>query len=203
MERSVLIAIPAFNEAASIKHVINSVIKHGDVYVFDNNSSDLTSKIAKENGASVYSVIDKGYENVVFSIVDYFEESNYIKLILIDGDGEVGLNKIEESINLLDKFDVVVGNRDQKKRIGEKIICYLFDYFFNIKDIYCGFKSFKKSGINKNRTKNTFATSVVNKKTKIFNMSVNVEKRLSSSKLGEGFSINFDLILSGIRGLLS
>ena len=199
MERSVLIAIPAYNEEANIASVIKKASNFGDVYVFNNNSDDQTKEISEENNASILLVKDQGYENVIFAIVEFFLSSNFLKLVILDGDGEVGLDKMNDGIELLDEYDAVIGNRNSKKRLAERIVCFLFDYFYNIKDIYCGFKCFKKRGISASRKQNTFATSIVQKDSKILNIPVKVNKRLSQSKLGEGISINMQLLSAGIQ----
>ena len=52
----VAVLIPCFNEAKTIKKVINDfkeVLPEAVIYVYDNNSTDGTDKIAKESGAVV------------------------------------------------------------------------------------------------------------------------------------------------------
>jgi len=203
MERSVLIAIPAFNEEARIGEVINGVMLFGDTCVFNNNSSDNTKAISLKQGAFVVDVLEEGYESVVFEIVKFFEDSIYTKLVIIDGDGEVGIDSIAKAISLLDTYEIVLGNRRYKKRFGERLICNIFKYFYGINDIYCGFKCFLKSGLNKERVRGTFATSIVNKKSNYINLDVDVYLREDKSKLGEGISINLKLISSGIKGFLN
>ena len=50
------ILIPCYNESMTIKKVINDFQKalpDADIYVYDNNSTDGTDRIAKEEGAIV------------------------------------------------------------------------------------------------------------------------------------------------------
>ena len=69
MGKSVLIAIPAFNEAENIKKVINAAKNFGHVVVFNNNSTDDTEKICLIDNIQINNVKDQGYENVVYSII--------------------------------------------------------------------------------------------------------------------------------------
>jgi len=56
------IIIPALNEERSIGLVIKSIPKiYSEVVVIDNGSSDDTSKVALENGATVITEKKKGY----------------------------------------------------------------------------------------------------------------------------------------------
>lgn len=202
MGSSVVICIPAFNEEKKIASVIDDVNHHGDVFVFDNNSTDKTVALSVKSGAKIVSVKNQGYDSVIESISYFFLHSNYTKLIIIDGDGEVGVNKIQESIQLLDKFDAVMGARSSIKRISEKIVCLLFSILFGVKDIYCGFKCFKKNGINPKYVSNTFGTSIFKKGASVFNQPVTIEYRDGDSRLGKGLSLSYRLLVGGIKGLI-
>ena len=64
----VAILIPCYNEALSIKKVINDCqkyIKDATIYVYDNNSTDDTAKIAFEEGAIVRHEYQQGKGNVI------------------------------------------------------------------------------------------------------------------------------------------
>ena len=66
-----VILIPCYNEAVTIKKVINDfqrVMPHADIYVYDNNSTDGTDKIAKAEGAIVRYEYRQGKGNVVRSM---------------------------------------------------------------------------------------------------------------------------------------
>ena len=203
MEKSVLIAIPAFNEAENIKKVINASKNFGHVVVFNNNSTDDTEKISINENVQIINVKDQGYENVIYTITNHFLESNFNKLIIIDGDGEVGMDKIEEMIKLLDKFEIVVGKRNVITRISEKAICFMYKIFFNIDDVFCGFKGFQKSGIASKLILNTYSTSVFRKSSRKTSIPIIVNKRSDSSRLGSGIKLEMQLFFGGLRGLFS
>lgn len=60
--------VPCFNEAKTIKKVVNDfkkVLPEATIYVYDNNSTDDTAKIAKEAGAVVRREYQQGKGNVI------------------------------------------------------------------------------------------------------------------------------------------
>lgn len=202
MGSSVAICIPAFNEEKNIKKVVDTAIYHGDVIVFNNNSKDNTEYIASNCGASIINVMDQGYDCVIESISNFFRHSKYSKLIIIDGDGEVGLDYIEQSINMLDVYDAVIGSRPSISRYGEKVVCFLFKNLYKVDDIYCGFKCFTQKGINPKYVKRSFGTSIFKKGASIFNQPITLVAREDKSKLGDGLYLNYQLFICGLRGLI-
>jgi glycosyltransferase involved in cell wall biosynthesis len=202
MGLSVVICIPAFNEDKNIQTVIDASKNYGDVVVFDNNSVDKTAYLALQAGAKVVPVMEQGYDSVIESISIFFRKSEYGKLVIIDGDGEVGLSYIKQSIILLDKYDAVIGVRPSIKRFAEKIVCSLFNTFYGVEDIYCGFKCFTKKGVNPCYVKKTFGTSVFNKGSSAYNQQVILSTRGDNSRLGDGFYLNYKLFIGGMRGLI-
>ena len=55
-ENKIAVLIPCYNESKTIKKVVSDykkVLPEADIYVYDNNSSDGTDKIACESGAFV------------------------------------------------------------------------------------------------------------------------------------------------------
>lgn len=202
MESSVAICIPAFNEEKNIQSVIDASSSFGEVIVFDNNSDDQTNFLAKQSGATVISVKEQGYDSVIESICIFFQKSQYKKLIIVDGDGEVGLGEIKKSIFLLNEYDAVIGVRPSIYRLAEKMVCSLFKTFYGVEDIYCGFKCFTKKGVNPSYVKNSFGTSIFKKKSSVFNQPVILSSREDDSRLGKGFYLNYKLLIGGIRGLI-
>lgn len=73
MSKVVKVIIPAFNEQDSIKHVIDDIPKHlvDEIIVVNNNSSDLTEKIAKETGVTVLCETQKGYGYACLKGLEY------------------------------------------------------------------------------------------------------------------------------------
>ena len=83
---STAILIPCYNEALTIRNVIQDFQKHmpdADIYVYDNNSTDDTAKIAAECGAIVRHEYKQGKGNVVRSMFRDIDADCYI---MVDGD---------------------------------------------------------------------------------------------------------------------
>ena len=80
------ILIPCYNESKTIGKVIadfKRVMPHADIYVYDNNSTDGTDKIAENAGAIVRYEYEQGKGNVVRSMFRDIEADCYI---MVDGD---------------------------------------------------------------------------------------------------------------------
>ena len=108
-----VILIPCYNEALTIKKVINDfqrVMPHADIYVYDNNSSDNTDEIARKEGAIVRYEYRQGKGNVVRSMFRDIDADCYI---MVDGDdtypAEAAI-ELEKAI-LKRKADMAVGDR--------------------------------------------------------------------------------------------
>ena len=108
-----VILIPCYNEAVTIKKVINDfqrVMPHADIYVYDNNSTDGTDKIAKAEGAIVRYEYRQGKGNVVRSMFRDIDADCYI---MVDGDDTYPAEaapELEKEI-LEKRADMVIGDR--------------------------------------------------------------------------------------------
>ncbi|MGN0094136.1 MAG: glycosyltransferase family 2 protein [Methanobrevibacter sp.] len=108
-----VILIPCYNEAITIKKVINDfqrVMPHADIYVYDNNSTDGTDKIAKAEGAIVRYEYRQGKGNVVRSMFRDIDADCYI---MVDGDDTYPAEaapELEKEI-LEKRADMVIGDR--------------------------------------------------------------------------------------------
>lgn len=152
----VAVLIPCYNEELSIKQVIDDCkkyIKNCTIYVYDNNSTDNTVSIAKENGAIVRHEYLQGKGNVIRRM---FREIDAMCYLMIDGDNTYSLDKANEMIDLVlnNNVDMVVGDRlsstyfKENKRpfhnFGNSLVRKLINMIFksNVKDIMTGFRAF-------------------------------------------------------------
>jgi glycosyltransferase involved in cell wall biosynthesis len=190
------------NEEELIEQTIDSVKSYGDVFVFDNFSDDSTKEISERAGASVITVTTGGYESVVYSICRFFINSSYDVLVLIDGDGEVGRNELGEGLRLLADYDGVIGSRNTKKRISERIVAKLFQMKLGVDDVFCGFKILTHNGISDRLLVGTYSTGLLNKSACYLNIPVCVDQR-DGTRLGSGWRVQMSIFLGGIRGFLS
>jgi glycosyltransferase involved in cell wall biosynthesis len=118
----IALIIPCFNEEAAIGAVIQGfrqTMQELAIYVFDNNSTDQTSKVANEAGATVIHVPLKGKGNVVRRMFADVEADIYV---MVDGDATYDPNAIVPMINLLleQRLDMVVGCRQVDLHIAEE-----------------------------------------------------------------------------------
>lgn len=150
------IIIPCYNEAKTIEKVIKDFKKtlpHADIYVYDNNSTDSTDKIAKEAGAIVKYEHKQGKGNVVRSM---FREIKADCYIMVDGDDTypAELSKEFERIILNGEADMVIGDRlsstyfEENDRLfhntGNRVVRKSINLFFksDLNDIMTGMRAF-------------------------------------------------------------
>lgn len=155
----IAILIPCYNEELTIVKVINDYRKElpeATIYVYDNNSTDNTASIAKENGVIVKSETRQGKGNVVKSM---FRDVDADVYVMIDGDDTYPaefVHKIIEPV-MSDEADIVIGDRhsngtykDENKRplhnFGNNLVKNLINKLFaaDLKDIMSGYRAFNK-----------------------------------------------------------
>ena len=93
----VTIGIPAFNEEKNIGKIITKLKKiTNSIIVCDDGSSDMTSQIATELGATVIKhEKNKGYGAAINSIFKKCNENNVEVLVTFDADGQHRVEDLE------------------------------------------------------------------------------------------------------------
>ena len=150
------ILIPCYNESKTIEKVVadfKRVMPHADIYVYDNNSTDGTDRIARDAGAIVRHEYKQGKGNVVRSM---FRQINADCYILVDGDDTYPAEdaiEIERMI-LNGEADMVIGDRlsstyfeENDRRFhntGNRMVRKFINLFFksDLKDIMTGMRGF-------------------------------------------------------------
>lgn len=157
-KNKIAVLIPCYNEAATIKKVVNDYKKalpDADIYVFDNNSTDETVKFALSAGAIVEHEYRQGKGNVIRTMFRKIDADCYL---MIDGDDTYPAEDAQAMCDLIleGKADMVVGDRlsstyfQENKRpfhnLGNKLVRFLINRLFNnnIKDIMTGYRAFSK-----------------------------------------------------------
>ena len=152
----IAVLIPCYNEAVTIKKVINDfqkVLPEATIYVYDNNSSDNTAEIAKAEGAVVRSEYQQGKGNVIRRMFRDIDAECYI---MTDGDDTYPAEFAREMCDkvLERNVDMVVGDRlsstyfEENKRpfhnFGHSIVRASINTIFksDIKDIMTGYRAF-------------------------------------------------------------
>ena len=112
-KKKIAVLIPCYNESQTISKVVKDYKKalpEADIYVYDNNSSDNTDKIAKKAGAIVKYEYRQGKGNVIRSM---FRDLDYDCYLMIDGDDTYPAENAREMCDLVlnGKADMVIGDR--------------------------------------------------------------------------------------------
>jgi glycosyltransferase involved in cell wall biosynthesis len=111
----VLVAVPAFNEAAVIGQVLDALSKThslADVVIVDDGSRDSTARIARDAGARVVShAINLGVGAAMGTAFKFAVQNGYDAVIQFDGDGQHRPEHIAELVVALAGADIVIGSR--------------------------------------------------------------------------------------------
>lgn len=153
---SIAVLIPCYNEAQTIKKVVEdakAALPEAVIYVYDNNSTDDTAAIARAAGAVVRKEGMQGKGNVIRRM---FREIDAKCYLMIDGDDTYPLENAREMTDLVlkDQADMVVGDRlsstyfMENKRpfhnFGNSLVRGSINRLFksDIKDIMTGYRAF-------------------------------------------------------------
>mgnify|MGYP001203075341 FL=1 len=121
----------------------------------------------------------------------------------MDGDGQHKPAYIKKIFSYLIKnnFDVVVGERERKNRIIEKVISKIFKKKFNIWDPLSGFKLYKKEKlkqINLSKLKKFFLVDLlilfINRRCNVKNFRIKTFLRKDSPRVGSVFFTNLKML---------
>lgn len=150
MKQRIIVIIPAFNEESSIGKVIADIPNIvSEIIVVNNNSTDTTSEVAKNAGATVLSEPNRGYGNACLMGMDYISRFDSTQrpdiVVFLDGDYSdypSELTKIVAPI-IENNLDFVIGARVKSlreegsmtfpQRFGNKLATTLMKLFFNSK----------------------------------------------------------------------
>jgi dolichol-phosphate mannosyltransferase len=165
-----LIFIPVFNEAESIKEIINKVretCQNSDILVIDDGSTDATPQLL-EREKGLYFIKHSENEGYGKTLIDGFNFSvakGYEYLITIDSDKQHQPEEIKNFTDNLEtgEWDIISGSRylkynkeklaeapEDRRKVNQRItqkINKLTGY--NLTDSFCGFKLYKVSSLKK------------------------------------------------------
>lgn len=150
------VLIPCYNEAKTIQKVVSDwkrVLPEAVIYVYDNNSTDDTGKLAAEAGAVVRREYMQGKGNVIRRM---FREIDAEVYLMVDGDDTYPAEFGPEMASLIREkhVDMVVGDRlsasyfTENKRpfhnMGNSLVRKSINLLFksDIKDIMTGYRAF-------------------------------------------------------------
>jgi len=166
-EPSVLVGIPAYDEADTIGSVVESASQHADtVLVVDDGSSDATVEVAEEAGATVVEhQTNSGYGAALNSIFKQANRAETDHLVILDADGQHDASDIPKLIRRQRETDadIVIGCRFGEntetempvyRRFGLGVVNVLTNLSLGIvrprkrvRDTQSGFRAYSNSAI--------------------------------------------------------
>jgi hypothetical protein len=153
---TISVVIPCFNEEHGLKHVLDHMPDHVDeVIVVDNNSTDETARVARENGARVITEAQKGYGAAYQAGLP---AATGDIIATVDGDGTYPSHSIAPIIDtMLERgWDFVSANRFPlhnrramrlRNQVGNQVLTYTFRllYWHWIADSQSGMWVFRRA----------------------------------------------------------
>lgn len=114
-KRKLVVVLPCLNESATIEATIKEVVSHvpsAFIIVVDNNSTDLTAHIARNQGVHVIFEPSPGKGRAFRSALRVIPR-DFDALLMIDGDGTYDVSRVSDAIDLITNLgvDLVVGTR--------------------------------------------------------------------------------------------
>jgi glycosyltransferase involved in cell wall biosynthesis len=200
-----VVIIPAYNEEKSISSVINDIPMErvSKVIVVNNCSTDRTTEIAEEAGATVLNESLMGYGAACLTGIDYLEGKGFELVVFLDGD----YSDYPEEIGLLidpvisGEYDFVLGSRVMGKRekgalpfqsrFGSVIAGFFINLFWHVRFTDLGpFRAIKYDKLIKLDMKDKWfgwtiemQIKAAKKKYKIKEIPVSYRKRIGKSKV--------------------
>jgi glycosyltransferase involved in cell wall biosynthesis len=160
------IFFPFWNEEENIEAVIakavlvaEKVAEKWEIIMVDDGSSDKTLEIAKKlakNDSRLVAVTHSKNRGYGAALKTGLLTAKYDLIVFNDGDGQFDLLEVEKFFEKMGNADMVIGYR--KRRVDSPLRHLLMNmlkvwdlvlFRFKYKDIDCGFKLFKREGLNK------------------------------------------------------
>lgn len=169
----IAILIPAFNEGASVKKVVNDLCAalkkaglQADVIVVDDGSKDDTAQRATEAGAFVIRhILNSGAGAATATSITYAHQNDYDLAATMDADGQHSPDDVVNGIVRLQKspgVDLLIGSRliDARgmswvKQLGNRGLSFITFVLFglSVTDSQSGLRIFSKKSLEQLRWK--------------------------------------------------
>lgn len=158
-----LTAIPVYNEAKYLPHVLAEVRRYSpELLVVNDGSTDATGELlAREQGLAVVShPKNRGYGAALISAFEYALAHQYDVLVTMDCDGQHEPSRIPVLLEAIHDCDIVSGSRylrdfrqntpvpEDRQRINRTITQEINSQFgLSITDAFCGFKAYRRNAL--------------------------------------------------------
>lgn len=153
----IAVLLPCYNEAIAIGDCVRAfkaALPQAEIYVYDNNSRDRTSEVAREAGATVRRETLQGKGNVVRRMFADIDADIYV---MADGDNTYDAGSAAAMIDRLqaEQLDMVVGSRlatyenatyRRGHRTGNFLITWFVGFLFGnrFRDMLSGYRVFSR-----------------------------------------------------------
>jgi len=217
---SISVILPAYNEKGNIEKLIEETsdflsiqdtLDSYEIIVVDDGSRDNTAEIIRGLvSKNIYLKLISHCKNLGYgkALMSGVKNAQYPLILFMDADGQFKIDNLNEMLNYILIYDIIVGYRYKRKdplyRIGLGKIYTLLSCFFlglNFKDINCGFKLFKRETIDHDYkfVRGLFYTEVLlkakNKDFRIKEIPVRHFPRLRGKQSGASLKVIFTTII--------
>lgn len=161
----ILVCIPAYNEAQSIREIITKAKKYASkIIVYDDGSSDNTYETASNAGADVIirDCVNRGYGAAIKALFLAAKERDADVMVTLDSDGQHDPDQIPRVIGpiLNGESDIVIGSRflaqpnkhnvPKYRYAGIKTITRITQYasYGELTDAQSGFRAYSKKALS-------------------------------------------------------
>lgn len=146
--KKIVAIVPAFNEETTIGPLVSDLLSFvNSVIVVNDASTDKTASIAEKAGALlIHHTANCGYDASLNDGMKKAYKDGADIFITFDADREHDVKDIPIVVAPIieNKADIVTGDRQTKKHIGEKIFAFYTNFRYGIPDPLCGFKAYTK-----------------------------------------------------------
>src|SRR5215210_1788833 len=155
--RGVAVLVPCYNEEPTVARVVarfQAELPHARVYVFDNNSTDLTAEEARRAGAFVFNERRQGKGYVVQSMFRQVDADFYV---MVDGDETYPPEAVHTLLAPVaaGEADMSVGSRlhadsrsqfKRRNRMANRLVRSTLNFIFGVRltDILSGYRAFNR-----------------------------------------------------------
>lgn len=203
-KKEIAVLIPCYNEALTIKNVIDSFKKElpdAKIYVYDNNSTDATYEIAVAEGVVVKKEPRQGKGNVIRQMFFDIAADYYL---MVDGDDTYPAEASHALLKELESgnADMVIGDRlsngtyfEENKRpfhdFGNNLVKNTINYLYKakIRDVMTGYRGFNRIFVksfpvmsNGFQIETEFTIHALDKRFKLIEVPINYRDRPEGSE---------------------